>query len=293
MRQTYGFSHRSSAKPTLKGGLAALFPADKIRTRTILAYLCRIFQCTLTLRLCQQILLRMSIFATEKPLTPSWQLLPVSFAFFKRNFWLLFVLAIAATIAATIDTPSVDELSSYQAETGGILGLLSFAGLAWGVLFAPALVYAQLQILRGESVTFGKAARQGFSFFWRLVGLYILTGLIVLGGLILLIVPGLIFIRRYCLAPYYLIDQNLSIRESLRRSAASTKPVSGFIWGVILVEIVIGIAGSILSTMTFVGLILGTIVTFFYCFALPLRYMELEHATVAKRAIKSASEPAV
>lgn len=235
----------------------------------------------------------MSIFATEKPLTPSWQLLPVSFAFFKRNFWLLFALAIAATIAATIDTPSVDELSSasFQAETGGIIGLLSFVGLAWGVLFAPALIYAQLQILRGKSITFSEAARQGFSFFWRLVGLYILMGLIVLGGFILLIVPGLIFIRRYCLAPYYLIDQNLSIRESLRRSAESTKPVSGFIWGVILVELVVGLAGGIISTMTFVGLILGTILTFFYSFALPMRYMELEHAAIAKRAIKAASEP--
>lgn len=233
----------------------------------------------------------MNIFATEKPLTPSWQLLPVSFAFFKRNFWLLFSLAIAATIAAAIDTPSVDELSSYQAETGGIIGLLSFAGLAWGVLFAPALIYAQLQILKGKSITFSEAARQGFSFFWRLVGLYILMGLIVLGGLILLIVPGLIFIRRYCLAPYYLIDQDLSIRESLRRSAANTKPVSGFIWGVIFVELLVGLAGGIISTMTFVGLILGTIVTFVYSFALPMRYLELEHAASAKRAIKSASEP--
>lgn len=233
----------------------------------------------------------MSIFATDKPLTPSWQLLPTSFAFLKRNFWLLFALTIAATIAAGIEAPTIDELTSLQTETGGIIAMLSFAGLVWSILFAPALIYAQLRILQGDSITFSEAARQGFSFFWRLVGLYILMGLIVLGGLILLIVPGLIFIRRYCLAPYYLIDQNLSIRESLRRSAESTKPVSGFIWGVILVELLIGLAGGIISTMTFVGLILGTIVTFVYSFALPLRYMELEHPATAKRAIKSASEP--
>jgi uncharacterized membrane protein len=234
----------------------------------------------------------MSIFATEKPLTPSWQLLPTSFAFLKRNFWLLFSLAIAASIAAAIETPSLDDLTSYQTETTGIIAMLSFVGMVWSILFAPALIYAQLRILKGEPVTFSEAARQGFSFFWRLVGLYILTGLIVLGGLLLLIVPGLIFIRRYCLAPYYLIDQNLSIREALRRSAASTKPVSGFIWGVLLVDLLIGLAGGIVSSMTFVGVILGTILTFFYSFALPLRYLELEHATSAKRAIKSANEPA-
>ena len=267
-------------------------PHPQVIARTILAYFGRIFQRTLTLRLCQQILLGMNIFATEKPLTPSWQLLPTSFAFFKRNFWLLFALTIAATIAATIEAPTYDNLTSLQAETNGIIAMLAFAGMAWSILFAPALVYTQLRILKGDSVTFSEAARQGFSFFWRLIGLYILTGLIVLGGLILFIIPGLIFIRRYCLAPYYLIDQNLSIRESLRRSAAGTKPVSGFIWGVIAVELVISLAGSIVSTMTFVGVILGTIITFFYSFALPLRYLELEHAASAKRAIKSASEPA-
>ena len=32
MRQTNGFSHRSSAKPTLKGKLAALFPLGKCNT---------------------------------------------------------------------------------------------------------------------------------------------------------------------------------------------------------------------------------------------------------------------
>lgn len=229
----------------------------------------------------------MTLFATEKPLTSSWQLVPVSFALLKRNFWLIFALTIAASIAASIDTPSFTDLDSYQANSNAAISFLTFAGILWGVLFMPALIYAQLRISRGESVTFSDAARNGFTHFWRLVGLYILAGLIIVGGLLLLIVPGLILIRRYSLAPYYLIDQNLSIRESMKRSAAATKPVSGFIWGVLLVDLLFSLVGSALSSVTIIGLVLGNIFVAIYSFALPLRYLELEHPADAKRTIKA------
>lgn len=231
----------------------------------------------------------MNIFATEKPLTPSWNLVTVSFKLLFRNFWLVFALTLAASIATSLETPSYQSMTESEFGMNASIAFLAFLGLIWSIIFAPAWVYAQLQLSRGKSVTFGEAAREGFPRFWRLVGLYILMALIVVGGLLLLIVPGLIFIRRYCLAPYYLVDKDLPIMESLRRSRAATQPVSGFIWGVLLVSMLFGIIGGAFARPEmFVGVIVGTIITFIYSFALPLRYVELEHAADAKRTINAA-----
>lgn len=230
----------------------------------------------------------MNIFATEKPMTPSWNLLTTSFKLLFRNFWLVFALTIAASIATSIEMPTYGEVTQAELDMRGGLALLAFAGLVWSILFMPAWVYAQVQLSRGKSVTFGEAAREGFPRLWRVIGLYVLLGLIIIGGLLLFIVPGLIFIRRYCLAPYYLVDKDLPILESMHRSSAATRPISGYMWGVLLVNVVFGIIGSAFARPEVViGVIIGTIVTFIYSFALPLRYAEIEHAADAKRVIEA------
>jgi len=107
---------------------------------------------------------------------------------------------------------------------------------------------------------------------WRLLGLYVVAGLYVVVGLILLIVPGLIMLRRYFLAPYVMIDKNCGIAEAMERSAAMTKPYSGSIWGIIVVMILIGFA----NIVPYVGGLLSLLAGLFYVCAPALRYQQLK-----------------
>jgi hypothetical protein len=107
---------------------------------------------------------------------------------------------------------------------------------------------------------------------WRLIGLYIVTGLIIFVGFILLIIPGLIMLRRYFLAPYVMMDKNCGIREAMDRSAAISKPHSGYIWGIIGVTILISMVGII----PLIGSIVAFTMGMFYSVAPALRYQELK-----------------
>ncbi|MEI6553175.1 MAG: hypothetical protein WCO09_01260 [bacterium] len=50
----------------------------------------------------------------------------------------------------------------------------------------------------------------------------VLLGICTLGGLIVLIVPGIYIILRYCFAPILVLDQNMSISESFAKSKEMT-----------------------------------------------------------------------
>jgi hypothetical protein len=105
----------------------------------------------------------------------------------------------------------------------------------------------------------------------RLFGLYVVTLLFIVAGLFCFIVPGLIFLRRYFLAPYVMLDKKVSIREAMEESSALTKLNSGSIWGIIGVIILI----SLLGVIPFVGGIISFIVGCLYSVAPAIRYHQL------------------
>lgn len=110
---------------------------------------------------------------------------------------------------------------------------------------------------------------------WRLVGLYIVVSLVVFVGLLLLIIPGLIMIRRYFLAPYVMLDKDTGIRESMDQSAALSKINTGSIWGIIGVMFLIGMINLIPIIGGLVSFALGSL----YSVAPALRYQQLKRQT--------------
>ncbi len=131
---------------------------------------------------------------------------------------------------------------------------------------------AQLEASEGKSVTFDRIWKTTKQLGWRMAGLYIVVGLTILVGLLLLVVPGLIFIRRYFLSPYVMLDKKVGIREAMDRSAAMSKPYSGSVWGVIGVMFLISLIGII----PLIGWLISFILGIFYSVASALRYQELK-----------------
>lgn len=151
--------------------------------------------------------------------------------------------------------------------------ILWFLMAAIGGTIAQFMVtIAALKATEGKSLNFNNLWQVVKKIGWRLLGLYLLVSLFILCGLILLIIPGLIMIRRYFLAPYVLIDKNCGIREAMDRSAAMSKPYSGTIWGIIGVMILIAFVGLVPIIGGLTSLVLGML----YVVAPALRYQQLK-----------------
>lgn len=131
---------------------------------------------------------------------------------------------------------------------------------------------AQLKASEDKHLDFNNLWQTVREIGWRMLGLYIVTGLIIVGGFILLIIPGLIFIRRYFLAPYVMLDKKVGIREALDRSAAMSKLNSGSIWGIIGVMFLI----SLINIIPIIGGLASFVFGSLYSAAPALRYQQLK-----------------
>lgn len=107
---------------------------------------------------------------------------------------------------------------------------------------------------------------------WRMFGLYAVIAISVTVGLLLLIIPGLILIRRFFLAPYVMLDKKLGIRESLDKSTELSKLNPGSIWGIIGVMFLIGLVNIIPVFGGLAAFALGGL----YSVAPAIRYMQLK-----------------
>ncbi|HEX5447958.1 MAG TPA: hypothetical protein VFW90_02030 [Candidatus Saccharimonadales bacterium] len=131
---------------------------------------------------------------------------------------------------------------------------------------------AQLDASTGRHLSFDKLWEVVTKMGWRLLGLYIVTGIVILIGLILFIIPGLFMIRRYLLAPYVMIDRNVSIREAMDGSAELSLKNTGAIWGVMGVMFLIAMIGIIPIIGSLASFVVGSL----YSVAPALRYRQLK-----------------
>lgn len=198
-------------------------------------------------------------------ITPSFGLFPKSIKAIDANipgYLLLYILPFVVI--------SYGVLSSQTAE--GLLGspFVLIGGLLNLFAFAP-LYYLNTQAAKGKTLSVAQTL-QGFRFFWRLLGLSILTSLIIILGFIAFIVPGIIMLRRYLLAPYFLIDQDLGIRQAMALSAERSKKYSGAIYGIVGVMFVLSLPGIV----PLYGTIVSYILQFLYIAAPAARYFEIK-----------------
>jgi uncharacterized membrane protein len=167
----------------------------------------------------------------------------------------------------------------------GLTGAHAVPGYIWGFAgfgFLVALIVglalqvltnaAQLQAAKGHKVTFSGllAVLKGKGL--QLAGLYIVTTLVIFIGFVLLIIPGLIFLRRYYLAPYVLLEHDVDIWQAMKRSAALSRLNAGGVWGVIGVQILI----AMLGLFPLIGWIFAFGLGFLYQVAPAIRYQELK-----------------
>lgn len=160
-------------------------------------------------------------------------------------------------------------------------GPTAVSALLFAVLVVASLV-AQIMLTsltlrnaKGKSGTFDELWSDTKKFTFPIIGMAIVVGLMFLVGLLLLIIPAFIVLRRYFLAAYVMLDQDLGIGQSMKKSAAISKPFSGSIWGLLGVSLLINLP----SALGVIGSLVTLALTFAYAVAPALRYVELKKLT--------------
>jgi uncharacterized membrane protein len=164
---------------------------------------------------------------------------------------------------------------SFDSFSWGLLGVGLILGIAFLIInfIIQVMQYVlSLETAKGHKPTLDEAYEVARKFWLRELGLAILIGLITFVGFLALIVPGLIFLRRYYLAPYVMIAEDLSAPDAMTRSAELSKPYSGAVWGLIGITVLIGLSGAI----PLVGPVITSLLSMLFVVAPSLRYYELK-----------------
>lgn len=138
-------------------------------------------------------------------------------------------------------------------------------------LFTVATTVVVLAAIRRKKVDLNSALESSFSLLsLKVIGLYLLLALILIPCLIV-IIPFFFIAPRLALASYYLIDQELSITDSISASWRATKGHVGKVYGIIGVNLLMA-----LLMLTIVGIPFSLYFLFVYNAAMPLLYQYIQ-----------------
>lgn len=225
---------------------------------------------------------------TKTKLPDAFSLFKPSFEGIKLNIWTfisivaipLILYMVAVLISGGFGAATSFDGSGAPGVGAGIsLAILVPVAIAVLLVITPAMTYLAIQSTRNREVGLEEAIRVGLKYVWRYLGYNIVFALLLVGGLILFIVPGLIVLRRYFLAGYYLVDEDLSIRDAMNRSATQSKPFSWAIWSLLGVVVLI----NFLSFIPYIGEPASFALSILYTFAPAVRYHQIvKHTAKAK-----------
>lgn len=219
----------------------------------------------------------MKLFRTDRQLTPSWDLVPISFGLVKSNIWAVIYLSLLPTLLVSIGSTLLGAGSNHA--TGvrllGAIGLI-LVGVVWLIATAPGLIYLELQAVQGRTPSAMDSFRRGTPLILKYIQLLLILGLVLTFGFLAFIIPGLILLRGLLLAYFYMIDKNLTVTAALKQSFAASKPHAGYIWGIIGVSFLFSLVSFSLGRLPIVGPLLSLGISSIFMFAPALRYSEIE-----------------
>lgn len=214
--------------------------------------------------------------------TPAPSLFKPSIELIKKNlrvFLILnalpFVSAVASLFTKTEQrTDANAALESYSLSS--LVTILGVGGAFFLVIFIAAFIIATMSLSlqvrgsRGETPSLSVLFADAKKYWWRLLQLVVIITLIVGIGLLCFIIPGVLLLRRYFLAPYFLFDKDFGIRESMDQSAKASLIDTWQIYSVLLVMFLL----FLLQNIEIFGEILSFVAVSMYSFAPAIRYRE-------------------
>ncbi len=162
----------------------------------------------------------------------------------KFNLNPLLLFAVASLIITFLP-----ELFLSKGDNGS--GFISILVNVLGLVLQIAITIIVLKAVKRERISANEAFSQSTKFIVKYFFLMILLGLAAAASLLLFIVPFFIVMPRLILAPYFMIDKNLGIGESINKSWEQTKGHSLKVWGILGVTFLMAIACLLLVGIYF------------------------------------------
>jgi hypothetical protein len=202
---------------------------------------------------------------------PSWETIKLNFVTLLSLYIIPLILGV---ILFVIDFHNVrfsfSANSTRPAFNAGIL-ILSFVLFLIEIAVDGPLLYTVVKSAQGIKVSVSEAIKNGLPFVLRFLGLAIVLCVIIGIGFILIIVPGLILLKRYYLSPYAMFSEDLGIKASMNRSAELSKQPKA-VWGLIGVQFLLGL----ISIIPVLGWIVSFIGGIAYAAAPAVRFEQLK-----------------
>lgn len=227
----------------------------------------------------------------QTKLSPSWDLVGPSWRLLVQHFEPIIFLFVLPSLVLVLgglllgDTTKIHHLADISQRQRTGIGLLA-VGLVWSLLNSAPSFYFRVKVTAGKAPGLSECYRRGLPYFWRLAGVNIFLGLLLFIGILLFVVPGVVllilFLQRYYLVNYYLIDRDLSIKQALQQSRQETAPVAGAIWGTVGVQITFSLIAASFSVVNRVGAVPAIFVQLICLFVPVLRYQEIKRTFRSK-----------
>lgn len=225
----------------------------------------------------------------SKDIGSAFDLLGKSADIVKKN-WKMFLVVNIFTILFTLGSTTQSKPNDTANQNDMWGGTFDWAdGAAVGTIVAVMLIFALVALFfyamsislavkasKGQSPTFSQLKADGKKFMFPLFGQILLIGFVIVIGLILFIIPGIFAIMRLIMAPYVMVNENLGIRDAMRRSNQLAKAHSDKVWPILGVSILVGILTSVLQIIPVVGVVAAVVLTVAWSLIVPLRYLQIK-----------------
>jgi membrane-anchored glycerophosphoryl diester phosphodiesterase (GDPDase) len=144
----------------------------------------------------------------------------------------------------------INYLSDFMKEKSSLATLfLAITGIVISINFSLGLIKISLKLCDGEEPEISDLFSQ-YRLFFRYIFALVLKDLITFFGFILLIIPGIILSVRLSFFDYLIVDKNLRIIESLKKSWEITK---GNTWNLFLLYVLL----RLVNLLGLLALIIG------------------------------------
>jgi hypothetical protein len=168
--------------------------------------------------------------ASLRPLSTG-ELLDKTFTLYRRNFPLFFGIAALAQLGPFIVLVAMTGMfrsangqqTASSAVTVAVAGLITVFAYLIATILASGLIqaattFAVSSLYLDEPVSIRSAYARVKGLVWRSVNVVVSVGIRVVGGFMLLLIPGIIMLRRYSLSVPAAVLENLKTRDALKRS---------------------------------------------------------------------------
>ena len=194
---------------------------------------------------------------SKRAVLNNWQTL---LAIILLSFVASFVISMIGGIGSTVDP------DTNMVQYGAMYYVMQLVNFLVAIALSVATTVAELRSVDGKKLSLSESFAPTGKFFVRLLLQMLLIGLIAIVSFVLLIVPFFIVMPRLVLAPYFMIDKDMGVMDSIKASWEQTKGNVGKVYGIF---------GATLLMMLLMITIIGIPFALYFLFMYSLAFVVL------------------